>query len=480
MLDRAAFVIAAGVAFVMSFFVPAWEKVAVVRLGTRFGERDPFFQMDLSFYTGWIPLERATYVWCLTLLVVVSAVVIGLYALTPSLRWHSGSFHVSVRVRRHLAILASLFLLSMAWRYRLDGYELLVKGSGPDGMFSYVDHQWLIPAYLSLSVGTVAAAALVLLSGWFGQVRAGFFTISAVLIFSVTLDLVLPSVVRRLASADVAETHQAPYIATRAAFTARAYGIPRTGAQQPAEVRKFSSGNDSTRIAAVIDWATDSAVVYPGAHGAALVKRAPRVAAPLLGGGLRRLAHAWSEQRLDLLWTTLPASTRIARRRDVRERVHALLPAFEHGSDVVPVYLGDTLLWALELYSASSTYPLSKHYVLAGGERTYFRHSGTALVDAMTGRMIMVPDPAPDPTAVAWRARFPANIRAGRPDLLEELSATPRVSPGMPVPVGIPATDSAFRAEVSRLYRRMRSALASGDLSGFAAAYDSLGAVVGR
>ena len=35
-------------------------------------------------------------------------------------------------------------------------------------------------------------------------------------------------------------------------------------------------------------------------------------------------------------------------------------------------------------------------------------------------------------------------------------------------------------AEVTRLYGQMRRALTSGDLSGFAAAYDSLGAIVGR
>ena len=235
MLDRAAFILAAAVALVMSLFVPSWDKLAIVRLAPRFGEMDPFYQMDIGFYIGWIPLETAVYVWCLTLLVLVGALVIALYALTPSLRWHRGSFHVSVRVRRHLAVLASLFLLTMAWSYRLDGYELLVEGSGSDGMFSYVDHQWLIPAYVSLTVATVAASALVFLSGWLGQVRAGFFTISAVLIFAVALDLILPSVVRRLADVDVATANQRPYEATRAAFTSRAYGLPRGSREAPVE-----------------------------------------------------------------------------------------------------------------------------------------------------------------------------------------------------------------------------------------------------
>jgi uncharacterized membrane protein (UPF0182 family) len=346
-------------------------------------------------------------------------------------------------------------------------------------MFSYVDHQWLIPAYLSLSVGTVAGAALVLLSGWMGQLRTGFFTVSAVLIFSVAVDLILPSVVGRLANVDVAASHQAAYVTTRKLFTARAYGLPRTDTLAPAEVRRFAVP-DSARMARIVARARDSGLVYPGAYGAALVKHGPGVAAPRIGGGLRRLAHAWAEQRLDLLWTSLPDDTRIARRRDVRERVEALFPAFAQGSAVSPVYLGDTLVWALELYSASSTYPLSRHYSLARAERSYFRHSGTAVVNSATGRVTVVPDPTPDPIAMAWRARYPANIRAGRGELLDALTSSPRVAPGMPIPVGIPATDSAFRSEVTRLYLRMRSALSAGDLAGFAAAYDSLGIVVGR
>jgi uncharacterized membrane protein (UPF0182 family) len=420
-------------------------------------------------------------VWVLTLLVVMSGVVIGLYALTPSLRWYRGTFHVSVRVRRHLSVLASLFLLTMAWSYRLDGYELLIKGSGPDGMFSYVDHQWLLPAYLALSIGTVAAAVLVFLSGWLGQIRAGFLTVSAVLIFSVALDLVLPSVVRKLGTTSTPVAHERPYRATRDAFTARAYGLPRNDSSAvPQEVMRFTSFADSARIARVTSIARDSVLVYPGATGAALVRRGPTVAAPMLGSGLTRIAHAWAEQRLDLAWSDLSDDTKIAHNRDVRRRVSALMPVFAQGSAVIPAYLGDTLVWVLELYSTSNSYPLSRHYVLAGSERSYFRRSGTALVNAMTGRLTVVPAASPDPIATAWRARFPANIRPGAPDLLDALTASPSQTISTPVPSGLNRSDSAFRADVSRLYLKMRSALTSGDLKAFGAAYDSLGLLVGR
>lgn len=479
-LDFAAFALSAAVALVMSFAVPDWQQLAQLRMGAHFGESDPFFQMDLSFYTSWLPLESSVYVWFLVLLVLVSGLVIGLYALTPSLRWHRGAFRVSVRVRRHLSVLASFFLLTMAWSYRLDAYTLLVNGSGPEGMFSYVDHQWLLPAYLSLAIGTVAAAALVLVSGLMGSVRAGFFTVSAVLVFSVSLDLVLPSAVRRLALASTPVARERPYAATRSIFTARAYDLPRGSTEKPAEVTRFASFDDSARIAKVMSIAKDSALVYPGAYGAALVRGARNVPAPVLGSGLRRLANAWAEQRLDLLWSDAPSSSRIARRRDVKQRLNALLPVFAPGSSVTPGYLGDTLTWIVEMYSASDTYPLSRHFTLAGADRTYFRHSGTALVNSLTGRVVLVPATPPDPIAATWRASFPANIRAGSSDLLDALTATPRPVFASARAGIIATTDSAFRNEVSRLYLRMRGALAAGDLKAFGAAYDSLGLLVER
>ena len=479
-LDVAAFVLAILIAIVMSFAVPSWADIAVLRTGPRFGETDPFFQKDLSFYMSWLPLERSIYAWVLTLLVLCSALVIALYALTPSLRWQGRAFHVSTRARRHLSVLAALFLLTMAWSYRLDGYELLIKGSGPAELFSYVDHQWLLPAYLSLSIGTVAAAALVLVSGWMGQLRAGFFTVSAVLIFSIALDLVLPSVVRRLAATRTPVQHERPYTATRAAFTARAYDIPRgNSSAAPAEERRFASFADSARIARVMTLAKDSAVVYPGAYGAALVKGVRNVAAPTLGGGMRRLASAWAEQRLDLLWNSAPDDAHVVRRRDVRDRMRALAPVFTQGSGVVPAYLGDTLTWVVELYSASSTYPLSRHFVLAGQVRSYFHHSGTALVNSLTGRVTIVPAPHADPIATAWRKSYPANFRAGAPDILDALTATPRPLAST-LPGVILGSDSAFRSEVTRLYLRMRGALAAGDLKSFGAAYDSLGMLIGK
>jgi hypothetical protein len=96
--------------------------------------------------------------------------------------------------------------------------------------------------------------------------------------------------------------------------------------------------------------------------------------------------------------------------------------------------------------------------------------------------MMVVSDPAPDPIAVAWRAKFPGMFRPGRPDILDVLTINPAGNqPGAAAPRKFPSgPDSAFRRDVIRLYSRMRQALLSGDLKAFGMAYDSLGEILRR
>ncbi|MGH7719154.1 MAG: UPF0182 family protein, partial [Gemmatimonadaceae bacterium] len=204
-----------------------WTTFALARIGTPFHEADPYFQTDLGFFVYWLPLERAVYVWSLIVVLVVAAVVVFLYALTPSLRWERGSLYVSNYVRRHFAVLGSLLLLILAWSYRLDTFQVLLHGSGEGGAFSYADHRANIPVYGWLSILTLVAAFVVLWFGFTGQVRVALGAVGAVLLLSFGLRQGGPPLVRRLASTADPVARERPYLATRADYTRRAYAIDR-------------------------------------------------------------------------------------------------------------------------------------------------------------------------------------------------------------------------------------------------------------
>ena len=477
-LDRFAFLMSVAIAAAVTPALPSWTSLALARLGVKFRESDPYFQRDLGFYTTWLPLEKSVYTWAMLLIVGVSLIVVVLYSLTPGLRWERAGIRMSARVRRHLSVLAALLLLVTMWSYRLESYDLMIRGGGEQGVFSYVDHQWLLPGLLLLWIVTAAVAITVLLSGWTGQLRTSFVAVTVIVVLSVSIQEIVPLVVRRFTSKEAQMVRERPYVATRADFTRRAYdpsastidGAPRTAVS--ATLDSVVTSVPSQQLL------RQDSLVYPGARGLVIVTEPQLdVAGQRLGDGLSRWEYAWAYQSFELLSDSIPRRARLVTNRDARNRIRALAPIFAQGSMVEPMFRADTLYWKLELYSASSNYPLSQHYVLAGEERSYFKHAATALVNARTARVMIAADPSPDPISLAWMGAFPNSADFRAPGVVRDLTTTP----WEPVPsVPLAANDSAFRAEVTRLYNRMRAALAGANLVEFGIAYDSLGALIGR
>ena len=202
----------------------SWTSAALALRGVPFRENDPYFGADLGFFVYRLPFETTLYIWTLITLLVATALVLFLYALTPSLRWERGTLHVSGYVRRHLTVLACCFLLILAWSYRLDGFQLLLEGSGADGAFSHADRQFGLRTSTVLAFVTVGAAFVVLWTGWTGQLPLVLGAVSIVLVLSFILKQVVPAVQAGGATAD-AVARERPYVETRRGYTQRAFAV---------------------------------------------------------------------------------------------------------------------------------------------------------------------------------------------------------------------------------------------------------------
>lgn len=462
-----------------------WLSVDLVRHGESFGEAVPNLWTDVSFFTYWLPLENALHVWALVSLLAVTLLIVFLYALTPSLRWERGRLQVSTYVRRHFFCLGSLLLVLLGWSYRLDAYALFLIGSGPGESFTSVDKNFGIPANLVLALGTIGAAGLVFWSGWIGQVRVAFITVTAILIFALSVRQLLPPLFQRLSAPTDAEQRERPYQAIRASFTRQAYDLGRIAradssdasptlpaaargvslwdapmlaraVQRTRRQRRLSGGmgweRRDARILALLTeeptqgdaaesgqtWsltrvettmaderggyvATDesrtedvaalrAAIVYDSLDSYVVIADSTGViAAPELDGLIARVAHAWKLQDPALLSSDVAGGrARIVRRRAVRPRVAALYPFMEQGSSVLPIVHGDTLYWAMHLYSASDWYPLSERTRIRERQVRYLRHAAVALVNSHSGRVTAVADRALDAIASSWVRRFPS------------------------------------------------------------------------
>jgi uncharacterized membrane protein (UPF0182 family) len=205
----------------------SWMSLALSRHGVPFGETDPYFEADLGFFVYWLPLENAMHIWALITLLVAVALVVFLYALTPSMRWQRGSLYVSNWVRRHLVVLGAILLLILAWGDRLGAYRVMVHGSGPSGAFTFTDHHAAIPVSVWLSILTVGIAFVVLIFGWNGQLRVAFVSLTILLVLSLSLRQLGPVVARRASGIESADVREAPYRQLRADYSRRAYAVDR-------------------------------------------------------------------------------------------------------------------------------------------------------------------------------------------------------------------------------------------------------------
>jgi len=482
----------------------AWTTLFLARAGRPFLEADNYFSNDLGFFVYWLPFENMLWNWAFIAVVVVGGAVVLLYALTPSLKWERRRFEASGYVKRHLTVLAGVILLMAAWSFRLDMYSLLIDGTGLDGAFSYVDHRVGIPGDLLLSVATLGAGLIVLWAGFAGQFRlAGISTLS-VIVLALVVREGAPLIAGHSGSDNERSMREQPYIATRAAYTRRAFAVgtiatadstllyPSLGAAipwvsiwDPSALSRAAdagrAGDDQSSLTAwraesgeiVADvvgapppgastrapWAVariraaeaddrggpvrlggpnatatedtplEAPIVFPGARTPVVVADSlTRTTGTPLASFATRLATAWSMQDFHLLSGDLvqPKPTLIAH-RDVRERVARCAPFFTLGTRVQPLLREDTLYWGIDLYSASPTYPLSWHLLVAGEDRSYLRHAAVAVVQAATGEVTIVPDSTLDPIADTWVRALPGlfGTWTGLPSGLRALFAPP-------------------------------------------------------
>lgn len=155
-------------------------------------------------------------------------------------------------------------------------------------------------------------------------------------------------------------------------------------------------------------------LVAPGERGVALVPdTAGRIAAPDFGSRLARMALSWDQQDPRLLFRDIPTPRpRLVTHRDVRTRLDQLVPFLRAGNSLTPYVRADSLYWFVELFVTASDYPLSLPLTVEGREVRYARHAATAVLQAQTGAVMIIPIERPDPVMRYWMRAFPSAFTA--------------------------------------------------------------------
>ncbi|MET9389668.1 UPF0182 family protein [Streptomyces sp. NPDC006624] len=201
--------------------------------GVPFGQKDPQFQLDVSFYAFDLPWYRFLlgFGFAAAILSVIAAALT--HYLYGGLRVTSPGARATAAATGHLSVLIGVFVALKAVAYWLDRYGLAVKSSdfrATDNWtgLRYVDANAYLPAKTILFCIAVICALLFFATLWrrtwqLPVIGFGLMVLSAILIGGL-----YPAIVQKFQVQPNEQAKEAPYVEKNLEATRKAYGIDGT------------------------------------------------------------------------------------------------------------------------------------------------------------------------------------------------------------------------------------------------------------
>jgi len=238
--------IGAGLALFLSFSYGAWaasnwQNTLFFFNGAPFGQADPLFNKDLSYYVFRLPFLLDMQGWLFTTFGLASALLLPVYFLRGGIVVSPGGFFMDRAPKVHISVMAGLLLLLKAFDYLLQQYLLLLSQRGVVFGATYADIHAKLPALQVM--GVVAAVAGIFLiavafrQGWKAQAGAVIVVVAGhVLGLSI-----FPGLLHKLRVVPNEIAAERPYIQHNINSTRFAYGLDGI------EVRDFPAEENLTR-----------------------------------------------------------------------------------------------------------------------------------------------------------------------------------------------------------------------------------------
>ncbi|MET8075456.1 UPF0182 family protein [Streptomyces sp. NPDC005303] len=233
--------------------------------GVSFGQKDPQFHLDISFYTFDLPWYRFLlgFGFAAAILSVIAAALT--HYLYGGLRVTSPGARATAAATGHLSVLLGIFVALKAVAYWLDRYGLAVKSSDFKATDSwtglrYVDANAYLPAKTILFCIAVICALLFFATLWrrtwqLPVIGFGLMVLSAILIGGL-----YPAIVQKFQVQPNEQAKEAPYVEKNLKATREAYGI------DDASVKEYdgkSTTTDKTKLRDDVDATASIRVVDP-------------------------------------------------------------------------------------------------------------------------------------------------------------------------------------------------------------------------
>ena len=203
-----------------------WETIQLWLNQVPFGETDPQFGLDLSFFVFTLPGLRFIVSFLMAVVVLAGIVALATHYLYGGLRATGGSGERTTRQARiHLATLGTIFMLLVAANQWLDRYSLLTKsGAAIDGA-TYADVNAVMPSKAILTGVAVLVAIMFAIAAVRGTWRLPAIGVGLMVVSAVVIGGIYPAIVQRFQVTPNAQELEREFYQRNIDATLKAYGL---------------------------------------------------------------------------------------------------------------------------------------------------------------------------------------------------------------------------------------------------------------
>ena len=229
-----------------------WQQWLLFRNSTNFGQVDPQFGLDISFFAFKLPMYQALIGWGISTIVLAIIAAAAVHYIYGGIRTQVKEERTTVAARVQLSILLGLLVLLKAVAYWFDRYALTLKEGRLITGLTYSDVNALLPAKSILAAIAVICSLLffanIIRKSWLLP-TAG---VALMVIASVLIAGVYPAAIQQFQVKPSESTKEAPFIQRNIDATRDAYGLSKVEVTDYQATVTTSAGqlaNDAATIA---------------------------------------------------------------------------------------------------------------------------------------------------------------------------------------------------------------------------------------
>lgn len=204
---------------------PSWGIVLSYINRTPFGETDPQFGLDISFYIFDLPFFVGLVGFLSGAFLISLLLTAGVHIIYGSIKFNGRETFVSKAARIQIGLLAFLYLLVQGASLWLDQYLTMTSSSGLFTGATYSDVYAAIPGLQILAMISGVVALLFLVAAFVGKWRLPVIATGLMVVSSLILGGLFPWAVQTFQVVPNERTLESPYIDRNLSATRAAYGI---------------------------------------------------------------------------------------------------------------------------------------------------------------------------------------------------------------------------------------------------------------